>query len=42
LKNNWVIEQVGGYLIDNKMVSDEVTAFYPGCDENALQPSLPK
>lgn len=41
-KTNWVIDQVGGYLIDDNMVSDEVLAFYPGFDENALQPSLTK
>lgn len=41
-KNNWDIAQVGGYLINNNMVSSDVLAFYPGFDENALQPSLTK
>jgi hypothetical protein len=41
-KGNWVVEQVGGYLILDSMVSDAVTTFYPGFDDDSLMPSLTK
>jgi hypothetical protein len=41
-KGNWVVEQVGGYLILDTMVSNDVLTFYPGFNDDSLMPSLTK